>query len=353
MRNLIAILALLIAAVPAFGQDGLRIAMKTLEPFVIIDGGEYAGFSVDLWDEIAFRNGLSYEIFEVETVTDQLDAVRNGDADVAIAGISITLEREETLDFSFPVYDAGLQIMTLRENHSSILAATLSIFQLDFLRVIAGFLVVLLIAANIIWLAERQGNDDEFPREYWPGIWEALWWAAVTVTTVGYGDKAPRTAIGRIFGLVWMVGGLFLIAFFTAQVTATFTLNELRGTINDVSDLPGKSVVTIRGSTAADYLNDLQISAFEVTDIDTAYTLLLDERYQAIVFDAPVLQYYAVTEGAGRVEVVGSPFAQESYGIALPEGSDLREAVNQSVLEIIEDGTYARIHQRWFGTAPQ
>ena len=50
--------------------------------------------------------------------------------------------------------------------------------------------ITLLIIANLIWIVERKNNQG-IPENYLKGIWESLWWAAVTVTTVGYGDKIP------------------------------------------------------------------------------------------------------------------------------------------------------------------
>ena len=85
----------------------LRVATKPLEPFVIKRDDRWAGFSIDLWDKIAQQLDWKYDWVEVKTVTDQLQAVQNGGADVAMAGISITPEREVVVDFSHPFFNAG------------------------------------------------------------------------------------------------------------------------------------------------------------------------------------------------------------------------------------------------------
>ena len=54
----------------------------------------------------------------------------------------------------------------------------------------------------------------------------------------------------------------------------------------------------------------------------------------------------------GKVQVAGSLFEPQQYGIAFPSRSQAREPVNRALLEIMEDGTYDRIYDRWF-TSPQ
>ena len=208
--------------------------------------------------------------------------------------------------------------------------------------------LVIVIAGHVIWLLERQ-RDADFPKSYVKGVWEGIWWAAVTVTTVGYGDKTPRGIFGRTFGLIWMFAGLFIIANFTANVTSRLTVEQIEGAINGPQDLPGKIVVTVEGSTAAAWLTRENISHRTVTVIEEAYELLEDGRVQAVVFDYPVLLFYALNFGDSSVEVVGAPFNDEDYGIAFPTGSPLREEFNQALLQVREDGTYDRLYMEWFG----
>lgn len=52
--------------------------------------------------------------------------------------------------------------------------------------------------------------------------WDGVWWALVTVTTVGYGDIVPKTDAGRVIGIIVMLGGIGLIATITAAMAQRF-----------------------------------------------------------------------------------------------------------------------------------
>jgi polar amino acid transport system substrate-binding protein len=333
----------------AMQQDKpLRVATKPLEPFVIKRGDRWAGFSIDLWDKIAQQLDWKYEWVEVKTVTDQLAAVQAGSADLAMAGISITSEREAVVDFSHPYFNSGLQIMVpTRANHSAlgVLTAYLSPALLEILGLALVFLIVM---AHLVWLVER-GHNPEMPRTYLAGIWEAAWWALGTVGTLEYGDKSkPRTVWRRLFAMAWIALSIILIAQFTAAITASLTVQQLAGSINGPDDLPGKSIATVRGSTAAQYLDMQQIGYVSVEKIEDAYDLLATGNAQAVVYDAPVLLYYAANKGKGRVQMVGPIFEEETYGIALPTGSPLRKPINGILLKLKQDGVYQEIYDKWF-----
>ncbi len=329
----------------------LKVVIKPLVPFVIAQEGQYSGFSIDLWQEIARRINRDYEYQFVDTVTEQLAAVEEGQADLAITGISITKAREEVMDFSLPYFKAGLQVMTSTSDQSRLTTPRTILANLvmspEFFTVIASLLVVILIMAHVFWLVERKRNAD-FPTSYLRGIWEGIWYTVVTMVTVGYGDKTVRSVVGRIAAMVWMFASLFLVASFTANITSQLTINRFYGTVRGPEDLPGKAIATVDGSTAAQYLTAQRIPFTAVETIDAAYALLEAGTVDAVVYDSPVLLYYANGEGQGRVQVVGAIFEPQDYGIAFPTGSHDRETVNQALLEIKEDGTYDAIYDRWF-----
>ena len=329
----------------------LKVVIKPLVPFVIADADRYSGFSIDLWQEIAGRINRDYTYQFVETVNDQLSAVAAGEADVAITGISMTKEREEAVDFSLPYFNAGLQIMTSAATDRGLITPRTILASLvtspEFVSLILSLLVVIVVMAHVIWLFERSRNPD-FPAPYLRGIWEGIWYTVVTMVTVGYGDKTVRTIAGRVIAMAWMFASLFLVASFTANITSQLTLNRFYGSIRGSEDLPGKVIVTVEGSTAAQYLASQHLPYIGVQSIDDAYPVLESGRADAIVYDSPVLLYYANGAGLGQVQVVGALFEPQDYGIAFPTGSHDRELINQALLEIKEDGTYATIYSRWF-----
>src|SRR5256885_8955925 len=103
----------------AFAQQKIRIVTKPVQPFSFTENGKLMGFSIDLWEAVAKEAGFQFEMQNVETVPQMLDTLKNRQADVAIAAISITAERHAVMDFSQPYYDSGLQILVATNKQSS------------------------------------------------------------------------------------------------------------------------------------------------------------------------------------------------------------------------------------------
>ncbi|MCL4251318.1 MAG: transporter substrate-binding domain-containing protein [Anaerolineae bacterium] len=327
----------------------LRVAIKPLLPFVIYnDDSTYSGFSIDLWEEIAARTGMDFAYVPLETVTEVLDYVRDSRADVGIAGISITREREEYVDFSQPMFNAGLQIMTSTTGDDPGPGLILQFFSPTILIGIGVMIVAVVLVGHFVWLAERK--NPNFPDTYLPGVGEGIWWAAASL--IGAGENMPRSIAGRIGAFVWIVLGILLVAYLTADPSAQNTVQQLQGSIGGVDDLPGKRIATVDGTTAASYLRDLRLLFVPLESIEDGYGLLEAGAIDALVYDSPVLIYYANTEGQGKVQVVGPLFERQDYGIALPTGSPLREVIDRALLEIVEDNIYDDIYARWFGQLP-
>ena len=353
MRRLAGALVLLLVAAPGAAQaptPTVRVATRVVRPFVFEDGGELKGFSIDLWQEIGSRLHVKSEFLVRATVQDLLRSVKTKEADLGIAAISITSEREQEFDLSQPMFDAGLQILTpMKERSGGRFAAILASFLSSAALPIFGIVVLIIIViAHLVWAFERRHPSGVLThRSYYPGILEAGWWAASTLATQA--DQMPRTALARIVAVIWMFASVVFIAYFTASVTSSLTLQQLRSDINGPDDLPGKRVATVVGSTSAEYLKQHHINATEVANADDAFEALRHDQADAVVYDAPILLFYASHDGSGKVQPVGSIFHRESYGIVFPTDSHYRKRVNEVLLNLKEDGTYDRLYQKWFG----
>ncbi|MBV9863736.1 MAG: transporter substrate-binding domain-containing protein [Abitibacteriaceae bacterium] len=328
----------------------LRVATRLIPPFVVQEQGSLTGFSTELWQSIAKQLKLKSKTSVSPTMPDLLAQVKSGRADLGIAAISITADRDKDFDFSQPIYDSGLQILVRDQSSGSntmpgILTLLLSPIMLQF----AGIILLLsLVMAHVVWFLERnhpQGIIEN--KAYFPGIFKALWWSAGTLGAQA--DEMPKSGVGRFIAIVWMFTGIAFVAYFTAAVTSSLTVQQLQGDIRGPDDLPGKRVATTQGSTSAQYLHGHGVQVQEVTQITQAYEALLKKQVDAVVFDAPVLLYYAAHEGSGKVQVIGSVFRKEDYGIIFQQNSPYRKSVNNALLALKENGTYDKLYNKWFG----
>jgi polar amino acid transport system substrate-binding protein len=348
-------LALFVCVSLSMAQGGttkLRVATRIVPPMVIEKNGILSGFSIELWNNIGERLNRETEYVVMSDVGELLDAVENGGADLGIAAISITSERENRFDFSQPIMNSGLQIL-VRGTAANVEPNPLrELMQLFFSRTILIWLgialLLILIPAHLIFLVERHHRNGIIPsRNYFPGIFHAMFWAAGTLATQA--DQMPRHWMARIVAVLWMFTGVVFVAFYTAQLTASLTVQQIRGPINSPQDLIGKSVGTTRGSTAAAYLNEVKAKVLEFEKVDDLYNALLNQQVDAVVFDSPALLYYVTHDGRGLARIVGNVFHYEDYGIVFPTGSPLRKHVNQALLALRENDAYQRIHEEWFG----
>ena len=325
----------------------LRVAVKPIAPFVLKQGKELTGFSIDLWYALAQSLKVDTVWVEVTTVGDQLQAVKSGKADAAIAAITITKERENDVDFTQPYFDSGLQIMVHSQGSDRFLDVFDSIPWRTIAALLGAFVAIMFVMANVLWIIERR-SSQHFQKGYLKGVGEGLWGVALIVATGEHGDReTPRVAKRLIVFFMWLVG-IVLIAQLTATVTSTQTVDRLNSKIRGPTDLAGKKIATVHGTVAADYMREQGLLYVDVASAEEGCDLIVQGEVQAMIFDAPTLQYLATKRGNGVLRVVGPIFASQKYGIAVPDGSPLRKRINRALLEMYEDGRYRALYNKWF-----
>ncbi len=339
----------------AIAQDeqnaNLTIATIERQPFIFYrSDGSISGFSADLWDEIAKRNGWQYQWEKQPSFSAMIDRINNGTLDAAIANISITLEREKLFDFSHSYYDSGLQIVVPPSEGSANIFKI--IWQSGAIHLIVAAIIVLLIIAHILWFFERNtpnNRHDYFRDEYIGGVWDAFWWAFIIMTMGGFEKEVPASKISRVLAMFWIIVSLFFVSTLTAKITTSLTVDQLTSDINSYRDLVGKKVGVSKGSAMARFLDNKNISYLAFEDFPQALAAVEAGKIDATIGDAPVMQYYVKNEGRGKVQLAGPVFQADKFGIALPTGSSLTERINTSLLEIKEDGTFERLKVKYFG----
>ncbi|MDO6442943.1 MULTISPECIES: transporter substrate-binding domain-containing protein [unclassified Marinobacter] len=237
-------LALTVAA-SAVSAETLRVATDpSFVPFEMLDQetGEMIGFDMEIIAEVAERAGFDYNINTMD-FNGIIPALQTGNVDIAIAGITITDEREKIVDFSDPYYDSGLRILV------------------------------------------RQDNDN----------------------------------------------------------------------VTEISDLEGLKIGSKIGSTSYDFLKknlDENDGVTPYPGSSDMYMALMSRSVDAVFYDAPNVGYFARTKGEGKVKTVGQLYEGQQYGIALKNGSEWVDEVNEALAAMKEDGTYKTIYEKWFGPMP-
>ena len=315
--------------------------------------GQLTGFSVDLWSAIAAKLKLQTKYLTAPDVAAGLDMMRSKQADVAITPTYYTTQRDNEFDYTYPVLNAGWLVMVPETGGGGLAANPLMdllhlIFSPGMLLWLGVGLVLLLIPAHIVWLLDRGKEDSVIPdKKYFPGIFHGMIWAGTAL--VSQVQQLPGRWLPRALALVWMFVGVVFIAFYTAQLTADLTVEQISGLINGPGDLPGKRVATLAGTLPVAYLRGIGAQVQEYPTVDEMFSALQAQKVDAVVQTAPLLRYYAAHDGMGKVKTVGDEFRKDDLGFLVQLNSPLRRRINNALIGLHEDGTYEQLYNKWFG----
>jgi polar amino acid transport system substrate-binding protein len=336
----------------ACGQSGpevrpvgtkLMVGTKEAPPFSMKDiDGRWTGISIDLWRQIAAELNLTYEFQELDQ-HNLLAGLTNRSLDVVVAVLTITPERLDKFDFTYPFYTTGLGLAVPLKKKGILISIIEQLISNTVLGILIIICLVLLIVGIFVWLFERKINSEQFGGNAIQGIGSGFWFAAVTMTAVGYGDKHPKTIGGRITSLILMFSGVILVSLFTATITSILTVKQLESSVHGLEDLKKALVGTMPDTTSESFLKNSLISFKTYNSVEEGLEALLQGEIKAFVYDAPELRYRIKQRFQGKLDVLPHTYSQESYGIALVENSPLRKSINQVLLQKIRD-------QEWQGT---
>ncbi|TVR48434.1 MAG: ABC transporter substrate-binding protein [Puniceicoccaceae bacterium] len=353
LRHTLLLLLPLLALPPALlypqsdDAEVWTVATREVPPFAWKDDtGSWRGLTIELWDRVAEELGLEHRYVEAGLV-EMIEGVRDGRFAAAAAALTITAEREVVVDFTHPFLTSGLGIAVRESNGLNFYAVLLAFFRPAFLQVLLALGAVLAGAGLLVWLFERKANAEQFGGRPAEGLGAGFWWSAVTMTTVGYGDKAPVTLGGRLVALIWMFTCVIIISTFTASITSSLTVGSLGSAIRGAEDLPRFRTSTLEGSTSEDYLRQIRAPVAVYPTIRDALRAVAEEEVDAMLYDAPILQF--LTRDMKGVAVLPRLAQRQDYGIALPLGSPDRQRINVVMLELIQSDWWYDLRGRYLG----
>lgn len=328
-------------------EKTLTIATKQAPPFAMLDADEqWQGLSISLWIALAEELNLNYR-FEEATLSEMIEGVATGKYDASIAALTITGERERRVDFTHPYHTTGYGIVVPLAD-TGWLSMVSRLLSMEFLQPVGLLFLLLAFVGTCFWLAERRKNKNEF-RPGLQGLGDGFWFSAVTMTTTGYGDMAPRTWSGRIIGMLWMFTALVITSTFTGMIASSLTTARLDQRIEGPSDLVGVTTGSIAGSAADDWLRRHGLEFLPYQSVPDGLDAVANSEVRSFVYDRPMLAYLIGKSHVDSLELVPGTFGRQDYGIALPAGSELREPLNRALLKYLGSDAWTALLRRWLG----
>ena len=330
-------------------SSSLKVGLAGSSPFIVKTNDHYGGISYEIWEALAAKSKWKYSTQYFNSVTDGISALQNGGIDVLVGPVSITSDRAKVVRFSQPYFQSSLSIMSNSDRHG-FWDRIAPFFSAKLLIAIAIFLFILSIVGTLMWLAERKASPEQFPMKPAEGIANGMWLAIVTMTTTGYGDRAPITFWGRIITGSWMVISIIFATTMVAGIASTLTLTGIQtDVVSNMEQLSGKKVAIIKGSPAKDFVEEYFGRPVEVDNLEAAYEKLKSKDVAAVVYDRPQMMYFLKKHGEENMKVSKAEYYKQGYGFAVRENSPLTRKINILLLDLSEENRLTRIVQTWLG----
>ncbi len=328
-----------------YEDNRLTVGVIVEPPFVIKDeDGSFYGLSIDLWQFLAGELQLKYEFREYSNLWGLLRALTHNEIDITVNPMTVSGTRLQQFSVSQPFFISGVGVAVSRSRGNQLQTFFRTFSSPDFLKFILFIGIVIFVFGTLVWFIERKLLREKNHNDI-DGILDGFWWAAVTMTTVGYGDKTPKTWLGRGIALIWMFTAVIIVSTFTATMTSTLTVNTLEHNIEHLEDLKHvKRIGTVMASSCEDYLTINRINIHSTFNSATqGLEALAEGKIDAFVYDKPILHYLIHENNYdNQIRVMSATFNKEYHSFIMPKNSVLLDKVNPELVDKIAMSSWGK-----------
>jgi len=310
--------------------------------------GSWSGLGIELWEQIAERLSIPYDFVEMR-FEDVCGELHEGKSDVCPL-LAISGERADQIEFTEPYLFSHGAVITQQKSFLGNVSSFYShIWSREVMLILLSMLIGMAIFSLLLVLIERRHVQGHFSGPTMKGIGSALWFSAVTMTTVGYGDKTPHSALGRIVTFFWMLAGVLLIALFTGTIASSITMEQIQRGIVHFDDLARFRVGCLEGSRTDIMLNSRGIPAVRYSTPEAGIEGFTKNQINAYAGDSISLEYWMHHIAPGKFQISLVPDAEMIFAFgtkpALPELS----AINKELLKITLAPDWRAKAEKWTG----
>jgi len=340
----------LLAVVGEAKAQPLRIAVYDAAPYAsVARDGSFTGASVDLWRRVAEDIGKNYQFFLLSNMEDVLRGLEERRFDAAIGAITITEDRAARVDFSFPSHRSGVAAALRKDVGTRAAVVSFSTAASELGPLFCLMIVLLFVAGVAMWLAERLENSASEADSAVRTLRDGLYWAVVTMTTVGYGDKTPKTPLGRYVATAWMLGSLALVSLMSASLVSRLTAEQVGATARfGQSELWGKRVAAAAASSGSEWLEHHRITHRNYRNLQEALEALAAGREDVVVNSVGALRFLVARRFSKSLRVADPLLAPAYMAVALPANSPLKRPLDRALLRITESPDWRQAEEAYF-----
>jgi polar amino acid transport system substrate-binding protein len=215
---------------------------------------------------------------------------------------------------------------------------------------IVGSLAMLVLIGIAMWFIERHHPSAKHSESSVATLRDGLYWAVVTMTTVGYGDKTPKSTMGRVIAIFWMLASLVWVSLLSTSLVSRLTAErvEFLGGVTAI-DLTTKKLAAVAHSSGAEYLDEHRLKYTKYNNLPDALDSLAGGKSDVVVNSVGALQYLIAKRYASVEEMSQGLLAPAYMAIALPENSLFKRSINDALLKITSDPEWRSLEESFFG----
>ena len=279
-----------------------------------------------------------------------LEAVSKGDIDVAMTGIPIIPENIAQFGMTPPFDQSGVSIATRVRGALSFASVTERIITSEITTWLVALPCFAGLFALLFWSVERK-KDDFVRVTKIRGLGESIWWSLTTLATVGYGDRVPTTAWGKLIGAIWMAVGFLLMTITTAVFTSVLTAARIQPIVKSQNQLIKMRVGVGIGSTGDTYVTRANIPAIRFATFEEAVAALRDQSIDAIVGSSTTLAYLVEQNPGEHITVLPRPLIRDyvSFGTRFGLDSALEKRIELEIVKASVSPEYAAMRTEMLG----
>ncbi|HYF98151.1 MAG TPA: transporter substrate-binding domain-containing protein [Coxiellaceae bacterium] len=299
--------------------------------------GNVGKLSLQLWVKVASEHQYHYVVSMVDTEAQGLNQLRQQKIDVLLA-VPSPGEQFWGINFLNSYLDDSVVVVSNRS--TSIWGIISPYLKVGYSTLVGVILSLILLVGICVWLAERKANPEQFSDDWYKGIGSGFWFALTTLTTLGYGDKVPKTLLGRTITGVWTILMFIAASSFTVIFTAALSSAKLsQKGITSLAELKtakvGYGIGDQQTRSLAYHYSERPIA---VNNINQALRLLANNKVTAIFIDDIDLRCYFKERPDEGEFSTNYKITFGSYAFAVREGSPLASEISQTLYFLNQRG---------------